>query len=189
MPRRRPEMNKPTFGDYVARILDNLDKLEGLVEALDKRAFFPPPPPLAVEREESVAGKETIGDGEYTEKLTDVLAGVAAVTEMVHRSQFQYVLAGWEGSARFLYTRHNKLHVPEGKYYLVDNEHANMPGKHTGTDRKLFFSLEHEILDCLGKSFDSDSHSTAEFLSSRSSRKTLIYLVLTLSHMYPDYDF
>lgn len=61
--------------------------------------------------------------------------------------------------------------------------------KHTGTDRKISMSLEHEILDQLGQSADSDSSSPVEYLSSRSSRKTLIYLVLTLSHMYPDYDF
>ncbi|WCJ33235.1 hypothetical protein M5689_014609 [Euphorbia peplus] len=61
--------------------------------------------------------------------------------------------------------------------------------KHTGTDKKLSFSLEHEILDYLGKSSDTDSSSPAEYLLSRSSRKTLIYLILALYHMYPDYDF
>ncbi|XP_057962784.1 uncharacterized protein LOC131154196 [Malania oleifera] len=61
--------------------------------------------------------------------------------------------------------------------------------KHTGTDKKLSLSLEHEILDCLGKSFDCESSSPVEYLSTRSSRKTLIYLILTLYHMYPDYDF
>ncbi|GAB4828798.1 hypothetical protein Ancab_018459 [Ancistrocladus abbreviatus] len=61
--------------------------------------------------------------------------------------------------------------------------------KHTGIDKKLSFSLENEILDYLGKSSDTDSSSQAEYLNSRSSRKTLTYLVLTLYHMYPDYDF
>ncbi|KAL6190399.1 hypothetical protein ACLB2K_036797 [Fragaria x ananassa] len=61
--------------------------------------------------------------------------------------------------------------------------------KHTGLDKKLSLSLENEILDYLGKSADTDSSSPAEFLLSRSSRKTLIYLVLTLYHLYPDYDF
>ncbi|XP_077247569.1 uncharacterized protein LOC143887354 [Tasmannia lanceolata] len=47
---------------------------------------------------------------------------------------FQFVLAGWEGStadSRVLssaLTRPNGLQVPEGKYYLVDKEYANMPG-------------------------------------------------------------
>ncbi|KAL7240283.1 hypothetical protein ACSBR2_006026 [Camellia fascicularis] len=61
--------------------------------------------------------------------------------------------------------------------------------KHTGTDKKLSLSLEHEILDYLGKSSDNDSPSPVEYLCSRSSRKTLIYLILTLYQMYPDYDF
>ncbi|CAL2232457.1 unnamed protein product [Prunus armeniaca] len=61
--------------------------------------------------------------------------------------------------------------------------------KHTGSDKKLSLSLENEILDYLGKSSDTDSSSPAEFLLTRSSRKTLIYLVLTLYHLYPDYDF
>ncbi|KAG6485117.1 hypothetical protein ZIOFF_053646 [Zingiber officinale] len=61
--------------------------------------------------------------------------------------------------------------------------------KQTGTDRKLSFSLEQEILDYLEQSSDNDSPSSVEYLTSRSSRKTLIYLVLTLSHIYPDYDF
>uniref|UniRef100_A0A6N2MZT5 Repressor of RNA polymerase III transcription n=1 Tax=Salix viminalis TaxID=40686 RepID=A0A6N2MZT5_SALVM len=61
--------------------------------------------------------------------------------------------------------------------------------KHTGTDKKLSLSLENEMLDYLGKSSDTDSSSPAEFLLSRSSRKTLIYLVLTLYRLYPDYDF
>ncbi|KAL5553371.1 hypothetical protein UlMin_040772 [Ulmus minor] len=61
--------------------------------------------------------------------------------------------------------------------------------KHTGPDKKLSASLENEILQ-LGKSLDADSSSPAEYLMSESrSRKTLIYLVLTLYHMYPDYDF
>lgn len=48
--------------------------------------------------------------------------------------QFQYVLAGWEGSASDVQvlnsalTRRNKLKVPEGKYYLVDKKYTNLPG-------------------------------------------------------------
>ncbi|XP_071686336.1 uncharacterized protein [Rutidosis leptorrhynchoides] len=61
--------------------------------------------------------------------------------------------------------------------------------KHTGSDKRLSFSLENEILDYFGNSPDVDSDSTVEYVSSRSSRKMLIYLILTLSHMYPDYDF
>ncbi|XP_042034659.1 repressor of RNA polymerase III transcription MAF1 homolog [Salvia splendens] len=61
--------------------------------------------------------------------------------------------------------------------------------KHTGTDKKLSLSLENEILDHLGKSLDTDSSSPDEYLLSRSSRKTLIYLLLILHHMYPDFAF
>ncbi|CAH9096694.1 unnamed protein product [Cuscuta epithymum] len=61
--------------------------------------------------------------------------------------------------------------------------------KHTGTDKKLSFSLENEILDYLGKSSDTDSSSPVDYLCCRSSRKTLIYLLLTLNHIYPDHDF
>ncbi|XP_078154513.1 transcription regulator [Carex rostrata] len=61
--------------------------------------------------------------------------------------------------------------------------------KQSGTDRKLSMSLEHEILDYLGKSSDADPASPVDHLACRTSRKTLIYLVLTLGHLYPDYDF
>ncbi|KAL8470909.1 hypothetical protein ACS0TY_033478 [Phlomoides rotata] len=61
--------------------------------------------------------------------------------------------------------------------------------KHSGSDKKLSFSLESEILDHLGKSSDTDSSSPIEYLLSKSSRKTLIYLLLTLHHMYPDFGF
>ncbi|GAA0169771.1 hypothetical protein Leryth_011263 [Lithospermum erythrorhizon] len=61
--------------------------------------------------------------------------------------------------------------------------------KHTGTDKKLSLSLENEILGSLGKSSGSDSSSPVEYLLDRSSRMTLIYLLLTLNHIYPDYDF
>ncbi|XP_020695591.1 repressor of RNA polymerase III transcription MAF1 homolog [Dendrobium catenatum] len=61
--------------------------------------------------------------------------------------------------------------------------------KPTSVDRRISDNLEHEILDYLSQSADSDPSSPVEYLSRRSSRRTLIYLVLTLGHMYPDYDF
>ncbi|KAL5698674.1 hypothetical protein ACHQM5_029678 [Ranunculus cassubicifolius] len=61
--------------------------------------------------------------------------------------------------------------------------------KHVGADKKTSLSLEHEILYHLGQSCDSDPPLPSEFLLSATSRKTLIYLILTLNHMYPDYDF
>lgn len=48
--------------------------------------------------------------------------------------QFQYVLAGWEGSTpdqhilNSALRREDALHIPEGKYYLVDACYTNMPG-------------------------------------------------------------
>ncbi|KAL3510646.1 hypothetical protein ACH5RR_030047 [Cinchona calisaya] len=60
--------------------------------------------------------------------------------------------------------------------------------KHTRADKKLSLSLENEIVDYFGKSSAIESSSPVECLYT-SSRKTLIYLLLTLYHMYPDYDF
>uniref|UniRef100_A0A9I9EMA0 Nuclease HARBI1 n=1 Tax=Cucumis melo TaxID=3656 RepID=A0A9I9EMA0_CUCME len=83
--------------------------------------------------------------------------------------KFHYVLAGWEGSASDLQvlnsalTRRNKLHVPEGKYYLVDQKYMNMPGfvapyhdityhskEYPGgyhpQDAKELFNLRHSLL-------------------------------------------
>ncbi|KAL3654460.1 hypothetical protein CASFOL_004141 [Castilleja foliolosa] len=61
--------------------------------------------------------------------------------------------------------------------------------KHTGIDKKLSLSLENEILGLLGKSSDTDSSSPVDYLFSKASRKTMIYLLLTLHQMYPDYNF
>ncbi|RWR90681.1 Maf1 regulator [Cinnamomum micranthum f. kanehirae] len=79
-------------------------------------------------------------------------------------------------------------HINLGECTLKGNLEA-YSCKHAGSDKKMSFSLEHEILDYLGQSSDSDSQSPTDLLSCRSSRKTLIYLVLTLGHIYPDYDF
>ncbi|XP_024014670.1 uncharacterized protein LOC112088530 [Eutrema salsugineum] len=48
--------------------------------------------------------------------------------------RFHYVLAGWEGSASdqqvliAALTRRHKLHVPQGKYYIVDSKYQSLPG-------------------------------------------------------------
>lgn len=60
--------------------------------------------------------------------------------------------------------------------------------KHTVSDKRLSLSLENEIVDYLGRSSDTDSSSPVDYQCG-SSRKTLMYLLLTLYHMYPDYDF
>nr|XP_025675521.1 repressor of RNA polymerase III transcription MAF1 homolog isoform X2 [Arachis hypogaea] len=61
--------------------------------------------------------------------------------------------------------------------------------KHAGTDKKLSISLENEMLELIEKSCSPDSPPPDDMLLTRSSRRTLIYLILTLYHMYPDYDF
>ncbi|XP_024514922.1 repressor of RNA polymerase III transcription MAF1 homolog [Selaginella moellendorffii] len=61
--------------------------------------------------------------------------------------------------------------------------------KLAGTDKKLSRSIEQEVLDSLEMSPQNLSSSPVGPLSSLSSRRTLIHLILTLSHMYPDYDF
>ncbi|MED6206930.1 hypothetical protein PIB30_031272 [Stylosanthes scabra] len=61
--------------------------------------------------------------------------------------------------------------------------------KHAGTDKKLSISLENEMLELIEKSSDPDSPPPDDMLLTRSSRRTLVYLILTLYHMYPDYDF
>lgn len=60
-------------------------------------------------------------------------------------------------------------------------------GKLGGLDKKLSRSLEEEVME---------SSSPAELgkspvgpLSDSGSRRTLVYLILTLNHIYPDYDF
>ena len=61
--------------------------------------------------------------------------------------------------------------------------------KHAGTDKKLSISLENEMLELIEKSCSPDSPPPDDMLLTRSSRRTLIYLILTLYRMYPDYDF
>jgi hypothetical protein len=61
--------------------------------------------------------------------------------------------------------------------------------KMAGIDKKLTRSLEQEVIDSLEHSPSSLSVSPVGPLSSTESRRTLINLILTLNHMYPDYDF
>lgn len=61
--------------------------------------------------------------------------------------------------------------------------------KVAGVDKKFSRSLEQEVLDTLACSPSNLAVSPLGPLSSLASRRTFIYLILTLSHMYPDYDF
>lgn len=62
--------------------------------------------------------------------------------------------------------------------------------KLAGLDKKLSRSLEEEVA---AGGNDSPAHSLSRSpvgpLQEGSSRKTLVYLILTLNHIYPDYDF
>eukprot|EP00793_Prasinoderma_coloniale_P005735 PRCOL_00004209-RA len=60
--------------------------------------------------------------------------------------------------------------------------------KLAGMDKKLCRSLEQDVVDSLVASPDMAS-SPVGMLNEAQSRRTLIYLILTLNHMYPDYDF
>uniref|UniRef100_A0A7S3QPD8 Repressor of RNA polymerase III transcription n=1 Tax=Dunaliella tertiolecta TaxID=3047 RepID=A0A7S3QPD8_DUNTE len=60
--------------------------------------------------------------------------------------------------------------------------------KLAGLDKKLSKSLDQEV-QSIGTSPLQMSASPVGPLAESSSRKTLIYLILTLNHMYPDYDF
>ncbi|PSC69066.1 Repressor of RNA polymerase III transcription MAF1 [Micractinium conductrix] len=60
--------------------------------------------------------------------------------------------------------------------------------KLAGLDKKLSRSLEEEVEASSG-SPSSLSKSPVGPLQESSSRKTLVYLILTLNHIYPDYDF
>lgn len=61
--------------------------------------------------------------------------------------------------------------------------------KVAGADKKLSRSLEQEVVDSLAFSPQELAASPVGPLCNSSSRKTLVYLILTLSHVYPDYDF
>lgn len=62
-----------------------------------------------------------------------------------------------------------------------------LAGKLQGFDRKLSKSLEDEFIE--GSSPAELSASPVGPLSDAGSRRTLVYLILTLNQIYPDYDF
>ena len=83
------------------------------------------------------------------------------------------------------------LHCP-GHTMLIPCTLRRPPlaGKLAGLDKKLSRSLEEEVA---AGGTDSPSYSLSKSpvgpLQEGSSRKTLVYLILTLNHIYPDYDF
>eukprot|EP00878_Enallax_costatus_P002880 GHUV01003073.1.p1 GENE.GHUV01003073.1~~GHUV01003073.1.p1 ORF type:complete len:239 (+),score=33.64 GHUV01003073.1:276-992(+) len=81
-------------------------------------------------------------------------------------------------------------HVDVGEYVVYGDLEA-YSCKLAGLDKKLSKSLEQEVqvASAAGTSPLELSRSPVGPLTDASSRKTLIYLILTLNHIYPDYDF
>lgn len=77
-------------------------------------------------------------------------------------------------------------HVDAGEYVVYGDLEA-YSCKLAGLDKKLSKSLDQEVQS--GSSPLELSMSPVGPLADSSSRKTLIYLILTLNHIYPDYDF
>ncbi|MEW5301393.1 MAG: hypothetical protein WDW36_004254 [Sanguina aurantia] len=77
-------------------------------------------------------------------------------------------------------------HVDVGDYVVYGDLEA-YSCKLAGLDKKLSKSLDVEVQ--AGSSPLELSASPLGPLADSSSRKTLIYLILTLNHIYPDYDF
>jgi len=74
--------------------------------------------------------------------------------------------------------------------YVVLGQLEAYSCKLAGVDKKLSKSLDQEVVTMMAHSPSSGlSSSPVGPLTDPNSRKTLIYLILTLNHMYPDYDF
>lgn len=78
-------------------------------------------------------------------------------------------------------------HVDVGDF-VVHGDLETYSCKLAGLDKKLSRSLEVDVA-AEGSSPGDMGKSPMGPLSEASSRKTLIYLILTLNHIYPDYDF
>mmetsp|Transcript_15299 Transcript_15299/g.29401 ORF Transcript_15299/g.29401 Transcript_15299/m.29401 type:complete len:234 (-) Transcript_15299:661-1362(-) len=73
---------------------------------------------------------------------------------------------------------------------VVEGEIQAYSCKLAGVDKKISRSLDHEVICSLATTPPQIlSASPVGPLTDANSRKTLIYLILTLNHMYPDYDF
>mmetsp|Transcript_198 Transcript_198/g.457 ORF Transcript_198/g.457 Transcript_198/m.457 type:complete len:242 (+) Transcript_198:217-942(+) len=73
--------------------------------------------------------------------------------------------------------------------YVVLGQLEAYSCKLAGIDKKLSKSLDQEVVTMMATSPSALSVSPVGPLTDSNSRKTLIYLILTLNHMYPDYDF
>jgi len=75
--------------------------------------------------------------------------------------------------------------------YIVHGGLEAYSCKLAGYDKKLSRSLESDVIQQLAMGSPEVHFSVSPVgpLTDSSSRKTLIYLILTLNHMFPDYDF
>jgi|Transcript_1557 hypothetical protein len=73
--------------------------------------------------------------------------------------------------------------------YVVHGQLEAYSCKLAGIDKKLSKSLDQEVVTMMAGSPSALSVSPVGPLTDAGSRKTLIFLILTLNHMYPDYDF
>jgi len=75
--------------------------------------------------------------------------------------------------------------------YVVRGDLEAYSCKLAGGDKKLSRSLESEVVGDMAHSASPGAYSVSPVgpMTDSASRKTLIYLILTLNHMYPDYDF
>ena len=79
-------------------------------------------------------------------------------------------------------------HVNVGDY-VIQGQLDAYSCKLAGIDKKLSKSLDADVVTMMASSPSALSVSPVGPLTDSSSRKTLIYLILTLNHTYPDYDF
>ncbi|CAI7901856.1 unnamed protein product [Closterium sp. NIES-54] len=85
--------------------------------------------------------------------------------------------------------KHCVLCIMHGASVVLHGAWRIVRGKAAGIDKKLSRSVEQEVVDALAASPMELAASPVGPLSTSQSRKTLVYLILTLNHVYPDYDF
>jgi len=83
------------------------------------------------------------------------------------------------------------LVLPNIHSFVRESHVRSVPrtGKLAGVDKKLSASIDQDVVEMMAGSPSNLSSSPVGPLTDPSSRKTLIYLILTLNHAYPDYDF
>jgi len=75
------------------------------------------------------------------------------------------------------------------QHHTICTQKIIITGKLAGQDKKNFGAIETDVVEELSSSPNLYSTSPVGPLTDAHSRKTLIYLILTLNQAYPDYDF